>query len=1018
MANFEEKLIALSSTETLKKAKALLKHKQLRGSWRDRDGRLCGIFRENSLPEAEVAVTTGENAAASCSCGEKEHLCAHAIAMLMYGGRFRFASLEPESLPLYSKGLLMQSFAELSRRGMKKSAELRLTVVEDQLHAPNQYKILLLSARLYGTSREYSGNLSNLRQLYFEKSLSAVLKYEDFSLHDQQIIRFLALNGEADNSNIALGAELTAELFHVLPGFPRFFRNGNLIIVRPERAWPVLVKSGGRLFPGIRIGQAVMPLTGARLIAGRGGSWVGKDDEYFFIGGDCEAGFLRSFFRLPPRDIRELAEFPLPVHSARTELPALRKAAVLLNGQEDENGCFRVDFSYIYHTGNGMVSSAPRSGRTGIDGKDFYRRDVAWERNFENTLALCGAEVDDRSGALRFSDIQQAGVFLDRALPEIAAAFPEQMSLSAGLASLSNGGNGLKDLPLICSYAGKTSDAYIIDYRLGESGRAVSWETVTQLAVARENYLYHSKKFWKISPELAKFLRSAGTLLRNIDTIGCRFEIPFGNCHYFCKLAGAVPGALPPELLEAVYSGSGLTELPETFAFKGKLRNYQLEGVRFMQYLTDRGFNPLLADEMGLGKTVQLLALLSSRMSRNGRPSLIVCPASLLTNWAREAARFVPGFRVAAPVGGEREEVLTKGGFDLLILSYAAVKLAQNALKKYHFEFLVLDEAQHIKNPGSTNARNCKNIHASHRVVLTGTPLENSPEDLWSVMDFLHPGLFGSLPSFRRRYSNIASDVELQEEFTGRIAPFIKRRTKMEVASDLPEKHENIICCDMSEEQRKLYAKILADNHSALENGGSAELFALLLRLRQCCCHPALLPEFYGQENMPSAKTELLFEILQQTIDSGHKVLIFSQFTSMLKLLTPKLAELGIPYEYLDGSTRDRQDRVDRFNRDPAVPLFLLSLKAGGTGLNLTAADTVIIYDPWWNPAVELQAADRTHRIGQTRPVTTVKLVMRNSVEEKVLLLQQKKRELFQSLVENPSASGGISLAELRALME
>jgi len=405
-------------------------------------------------------------------------------------------------------------------------------------------------------------------------------------------------------------------------------------------------------------------------------------------------------------------------------------------------------------------------------------------------------------------------------------------------------------------------------------------------------------------------------------------------------------------------------------------------------------------------------------MSRNGRPSLIVCPASLLTNWAREAARFVPGFRVAAPVGGEREEVLTKGGFDLLILSYAAVKLAQNALKKYHFEFLVLDEAQHIKNPGSTNARNCKNIHASHRVVLTGTPLENSPEDLWSVMDFLHPGLFGSLPSFRRRYSNIASDVELQEEFTGRIAPFIKRRTKMEVASDLPEKHENIICCDMSEEQRKLYAKILADNHSALENGGSAELFALLLRLRQCCCHPALLPEFYGQENMPSAKTELLFEILQQTIDSGHKVLIFSQFTSMLKLLTPKLAELGIPYEYLDGSTRDRQDRVDRFNRDPAVPLFLLSLKAGGTGLNLTAADTVIIYDPWWNPAVELQAADRTHRIGQTRPVTTVKLVMRNSVEEKVLLLQQKKRELFHSLVENPAASGGISLAELRALME
>ncbi|MBO5667636.1 MAG: DEAD/DEAH box helicase [Lentisphaeria bacterium] len=1018
MANFEEKLIALSSAETLKKAKALLKHKQLCGAWRDRDGRLCGIFRENSQMEAEVAVSTGEAASAVCSCKDDgSGLCPHAIAMLMYSGRFRFAAGEVETPPVYSKGLLMQSFAELSRRGMKNSARLRLTVVEDQLHAPNQYKILLLSARLYGTSREYAGNLSNLRQLYFEKSLSAVLKYEDFSLHDQQIIRFLALNGEADNSNIALGAELTAELFHILPGFPRFFRDGKQIIVRPERAVAVLVKSGGLLLPGIRIGQAALPMSGARLIAGRGGSWVGKDDEYFFIGGDCEAGFLRSFFRTPARSVRELGEFPLPVCSAGAGTPQLRKAAVLLDGRWDESGGLQISFSYIYHSGGEMVLCAPRSGKTGIDGRDFYRRDVVWERNFENALALSGAEVADHDGSLRFADLRQAGVFLDRALPEILAAYPEHTVLTSFLAGLTNGGNHLPQLPFASSLAGRSEDAFIMDYRLGECGSAVAWETVLQLALARENYLRQGNRMWKISPALGKFFRSAGTLLRNIDSAGCRFEIPAGNCHYFCKLAGQIPGALPPELLLDM-AGGGKAELQETFAFNGKLRAYQQEGVKFMQYLTDRSFNPLLADEMGLGKTVQLLALLSSRMSKNGSPSLIVCPASLVVNWAREAARFVPGFRVSSPMGSDREKELKDGNFDLLILSYAAVKLAQNLLRKYHFEFLVLDEAQHIKNPGSSNARFCKSIHASHRVVLTGTPLENSPEDLWSVMDFLQPGLFGSLPAFRRRYGNIAADAELQEEFTGRIAPFIKRRTKQEVAADLPEKHERIIYCEMLPEQRELYTGLLAENRHILENGSSAELFALLLRLRQSCCHPALLPDIPDGRQIPSAKTELLFEILQETIDSGHKVLVFSQFTSMLKLLIPQLDAAGIPYEYLDGSTRNRQERVDRFNSDPEIPLFLLSLKAGGTGLNLTAADTVIIYDPWWNPAVELQAADRTHRIGQTRAVSTIKLVMKNSVEERVLLLQQKKRELFQFLVENPAASGGMSLAELRSLME
>ena len=407
-------------------------------------------------------------------------------------------------------------------------------------------------------------------------------------------------------------------------------------------------------------------------------------------------------------------------------------------------------------------------------------------------------------------------------------------------------------------------------------------------------------------------------------------------------------------------------------------------------------------------------------------PALIVCPASLTENWAREAGRFVPEFKVAVPVDGTERNALWKTlpEYDLLILSYAAARLSGDKLKHYSFSFVVLDEAQHIKNPGSSNAKNCKSIDAAHRIVLTGTPLENSPEDLWSIFDFLQPGMLGSLPAFRRYYSNIKSDLQLQRDLAARIAPFVKRRTKAMVATDLPPKLERTVYCTMEPEQRALYNAVLEEGRKQLrklskeDSRGNATVFTTLLRLRQICCHPALLPEGEGK-GVPSAKMELLLELLHEHFDSNHKVLMFSQFTSLLALAIPQLEKEEIPFEYLDGSTRNRQQRVDHFNSDPAIPLFLLSLKAGGTGLNLTSADTVIIYDPWWNPAVELQAADRTHRIGQTRPVSSLKLVVRDSIEEKILALQEKKQEIFDSVIDSPeAAANALSIEELRFLLE
>ena len=1015
MANFEDRLIALSDAETLKKAKQLLKQECLTGAWRSAGNLLCGKFRDGlSANPVYVEVVTGGDSASCCSlCRVADKMCSHGIALLMYGARFNDHPLPLEAPPQYTKGLLQQDLRTLAKRGMSEKAKLFLRVADIPLHAPSKWENLILSVKLCGTNREYTGNLSNLRQLYFEKSLSVVLKYEDFSLHDQQIIRFLALNGEAQNSNVALSAELTAELFHALPGFPRFFRGSERITVRPERATPVLTEVKGKLLPGLMIGSAVLPFPGARLITGRSGYWVGKNDEYFFIGGDCEAGFIRSFFRIQAHDRSAVESFPLPVVRCSEKELTTHTPRILLDGKFDTSGNFVLQTEYLYRCSGSYFCFPPRSGKIVADGKNCWKRDTDLEKKFENVLTLFGFDVDDHSAAGTLGDPEKAGLFLDRVLPELISAGNFDMVFSPRLSGMLCGNSGVVKLQLHCTLAEKSPDGFILKYTLTGNGHPVPWDELYLRCMDKFEYICCDGVIYAVGAELGRFVRASGAMLKSADPVNCTFELAEHNLMYFRKLASAVPGALPPELAG---DGSNIPLLPElkSFDFKGTLRSYQQEGVAFMQYLTDRNFNALLADEMGLGKTVQLLALLASRSDKNSPPSLIVCPASLIVNWEREARRFVPGMRVVAPQGGERIETLRDpGGFDLLILSYTAAKLSSNMLKKYRFNFLVLDEAQHIKNPGSGNAKNCKSISASHRIVLSGTPLENSPEDLWSVMDFLQPGMLGTLPSFRRRYANIAGDPELQQDLIFRISPFIKRRTKAEVASDLPEKNELTMYCDFTPEQGMLYRNILNDGLQKLRDSSAAEIFSLLLKLRQICCHPELVAD----EKISSGKTELLMELLQQNIDSGHKVLLFSQFTSMLKLLIPQLEELGIPFEYLDGSTRDRQKRVDNFNNSPDIPLFLLSLKAGGTGLNLTAADTVILYDPWWNPAVELQAADRTHRIGQTRQVTTIKLVMRNSIEEKVLELQSRKRRLFNDLIEERSDYSNISIDELKELL-
>ncbi|MEO7330386.1 MAG: SNF2-related protein, partial [Minicystis sp.] len=452
-----------------------------------------------------------------------------------------------------------------------------------------------------------------------------------------------------------------------------------------------------------------------------------------------------------------------------------------------------------------------------------------------------------------------------------------------------------------------------------------------------------------------------------------------------------------------------VTKKPKTL--KATLRPYQESGLSWLKFIHDIGSGGVLADDMGLGKTVQTIALLLAvKQEEKSVRALIVAPTSVVTNWERELARFAPSLSVALWHGvARKEQADTLKDAEVIITSYALLRRDEEILTKLDLNYAILDEAQHIKNPMSATAASAKRMRAKRRLALTGTPIENRLSEIWSIFDFVSPGLLGPLDRFESRFSRPieAGDYKIAQRLRATIHPFILRRTKAEVAKDLPEKIETDQICDLTGDQRAIYTNVVREVRAQVlgevERVGLAksqiQILAGLTKLRQAACDPRLLglPRDFTDED--SGKLVALRELVQNAIEGGHKVLVFSQFVMMLKIIEKAMKEDGVPYEYLDGSTKDRQERVDRFQNNPTVPLFLISLKAGGTGLNLTAADTVIHFDPWWNPAVEQQATDRAHRIGQTKVVTAYRLVAAGTIEEKILLLKAKKRELVASVL-------------------
>ena len=495
--------------------------------------------------------------------------------------------------------------------------------------------------------------------------------------------------------------------------------------------------------------------------------------------------------------------------------------------------------------------------------------------------------------------------------------------------------------------------------------------------------------------------------------------------HYQAPSAWVARGA-------ALRNLSTLTPAPIPPEFTVTLRPYQQLGVAWLWHLYREQLGGILADEMGLGKTPQGLALLSAaraartRETAAGLPHLVVVPASLMENWRREAARFAPQLRVFVHHGARRLAVKDFAGYDLVLTSYGTLARDRELFEGIRFDVIIADEAQHLKNRRTQAAQSLRTLQGRGRFLLTGTPLENSLDDLRSLFEFLMPGFLPRPAPGLKREERSFHDERLRVQ----TAPYILRRIKDAVAPELPAKIEQVIWCEPTPEQAELYRHMQEESERQmidLAAAGASEgrirfaTLTQLLRLRQICCDPRLVEKTPGRTPAGSSKLDAFRELLAESIDEGHRMLVFSQFTSLLALLRQELDEEGVAYCYLDGSmsAKARQAEVDRYQGDEEVPVFLLSLKAGGTGLNLTGADVVVHYDPWWNPAVEAQATDRAHRIGQDKVVTSYRLICSGTVEEKVQALQESKRALLADVFEaSDEASAKLNLSDLRELLK
>ncbi|MES2273088.1 MAG: SNF2-related protein [Chlamydiota bacterium] len=579
--------------------------------------------------------------------------------------------------------------------------------------------------------------------------------------------------------------------------------------------------------------------------------------------------------------------------------------------------------------------------------------------------------------------------------------------------------------------ASDTVGYYEIDLKVNGALKGVKLELLWECLAAKRSYLELDANKMRGKETTSRFskilvldLERISKLVQLFDELGIKKLDEHKEQKPLWNLATIDPKAfegLPVEfkmsdqLLQIRSQMLGLismTPTPIPKEINAELRPYQWEGVQWLERLRLMYLNGILADDMGLGKTLQAIAAITQNHNKNkGARSLIVCPTSLLYNWKEELHKFNPKLKaiVVDGIPNQRKKLLAKmGDFDVIITSYTLLQKDIETYSQVPFSYAVLDEAQHIKNRGTRNAKSVKMIQGAHRLILTGTPIENSLDELWSLMDYLMPGFLSTYDRFVEKYIRVTGELQQQniEYLRKKVSPFILRRMKSDVLHDLPPVSEIVYHCQLSDVQIELYKSYAASARDELvklvQRDGfdkvQIHVLATLTRLKQICCHPAIFAKEKAEMG-DSAKYDMLLELLQTLVEANHKTVIFSQYTRMLQIMREDFEQRGIPFSYLDGSSKNRLDIVKEFNENKKIPVFLVSLKAGGTGLNITGADTVIHYDMWWNPAVENQATDRVHRIGQKNSVSSYKLITLNTIEEKIVEMQKRKKGLVKKVV-------------------
>lgn len=665
------------------------------------------------------------------------------------------------------------------------------------------------------------------------------------------------------------------------------------------------------------------------------------------------------------------------------------------------------------------------------DPANYFARDDAAERAAQKELILCGFQPGQRNTELyTLASEPKVGAFLANVLPRWQAKW--EVVTSSRMADFVAKCDFIQPEVRISS-SGQDWLSIDVDFR-STSGFVNLSRTEVQTLLQKGVSHYRSPN-GRIALLPAQSVQQFQEVL-----FDCHVQADGTGWKADRRHASYITGVLrqenwkitsPEELAEREFQSFAEIEPPEQV--RATLRVYQKTGVSWLHYLAQNQLGGILADEMGLGKTLQTLTFLQHRknLKLSVGPTLIICPTSLVFNWLTEARRFTPNLSVLVLSGSGRKDFFSKlENYDVVITSYALLRRDIAELQKAQFDCVILDEAQNIKNRASQNAQSAKALNAKCQLVLTGTPIENSLFDLWSIFDFLMPNYLGPASEFRERYElpiTKTGDAPTLARLRQRIQPFVLRRTKAEVASDLPAKLEEITYCDLTDEQKSVYQAILEQSrrevfeHTGKQGDGRDKLAVLtaLTRLRQVCCHLKLLPGIEKEWGDPSTKMNYFFEVLDAIISGNHRVLVFSQFVSLLRLIEEEIKSRKIDYCYLDGATVDRQAQIERFQNNSNIPIFLISLKAGGTGLNLTEADTVIHFDPWWNPAVEDQATARAHRMGQSRVVTSYKLIARGTVEEKIIQLQQKKKEIISSTIVNEEAFiHSLTMEDLQHLLD